>query len=263
MDKRIIDGKNKYENKVFINYQGCKFKILRYISSREVIIEFVDNNAFKKNVQLIQIKKKNIRNPFVPTVCNVGYIGDMESKIGGRERKIKEYICWQAMIRRCYSEKGNRNKTYKNCTVCKEWHNFTNFYNWIIKEPNYEKWKNNERWCLDKDIIEKGNKIYSPEKCCLVPNFVNCLIINSKNARGKYPVGVIYHNNKYEVMMQQNGKRKFLGCYDLDKKNKAFETYKKAKEEYVKKIATEEYNKRNISKKCYEGLMEYKVKITD
>ena len=37
-------------------------------------------------------------------------------------------------------------------------------------------------WELDKDILEKGNKTYSPETCCFVPRVINSLYkTNYKN----------------------------------------------------------------------------------
>ena len=36
--------------------------------------------------------------------------------------------------------------------------------------------------------------------------------------------------------------------------------YKKYKEDYIKQIADEEYSVGNITKKCYEAMMNYKVK---
>ena len=58
-------------------------------------------------------------------------------------------------------------------------------YNWIIKEPNYEKWKIENRWAVDKDIIVKGNKIYSPDTCCLVPNYINIVFTKKKCKKEK------------------------------------------------------------------------------
>lgn len=35
---------------------------------------------------------------------------------------------WRSMIKRCYSKNYSiRNPTYKGCSVCKEWHLFSNF----------------------------------------------------------------------------------------------------------------------------------------
>ena len=46
---------------------------------------------------------------------------------------------------------------------------------------------------LDKDILFKGNKIYSPSTCIYVPHRINSLFTKSDSARGDYPIGVTYH----------------------------------------------------------------------
>ena len=43
----------------------------------------------------------------------------------------------------------------------------------------------------------------------------------------------------------------------------AFLAYKKAKESYIKQVAKEEYDKGNITKTCYEAMINYEVEITD
>lgn len=42
-----------------------------------------------------------------------------------------------------------------------------------------ENWKPHmEGWHLDKDILLKGNKVYSPETCAFVPAKINSLLIS-------------------------------------------------------------------------------------
>ena len=77
------------------------------------------------------------------------------------------------MLIRCYNKKDlEKNPTYKNTTVCIEWCNFQNFAQWF--EKNYI-----DDWALDKDILVKGNKVYSPETCCFVPREINEVFKNS------------------------------------------------------------------------------------
>ena len=206
--------KEEYENKIFTNYQGCKFKVIKYENANNVLIEFQDEHKCKKNTFLEMIKKGQIKNPYCPSVYGVGYIGDerikTREKVGNGKyngKHTKEYEAWRSILQRCYDKKYLlRRPTYKGCMVCKEWLCFSNFYNWVIKEPNYEKWKIGNRWAVDKDIIVKGNKIYSPDTCCLVPNYINIVFTKKK-------------------------------C-------------KKEKEEIIQ-LAEQEYKKKNISEKCY------------
>jgi hypothetical protein len=52
-----------------------------------------------------------------------------------------------------------------------------------------------------------------------------------------------------------------LGVYQTI--NEAFHAYKRYKEYLIKSVAQIEYNKGNITKKCYEAMMNYEVEITD
>ena len=49
---------------------------------------------------------------------------------------------------------------------------------------------------LDKDILFKGNKVYSPETVALVPHAINTLFINRKDGRGDFPIGVYCEKDK-------------------------------------------------------------------
>ena len=77
--------------------------------------------------------------------------------------KDKCYKVWHSMMNRCYSKKyHSKFPTYQNCSVCNEWTYLSNFKRWF--DENYV-----DGYVLDKDILVKGNKVYSPETCCFVP----------------------------------------------------------------------------------------------
>ena len=59
-----------------------------------------------------------------------------------------------------------KHPTYENVYVCEEWHNFQNFAKWYYN--NYYS-INEERMEIDKDILYKNNKVYSPDTCIIVP----------------------------------------------------------------------------------------------
>jgi len=132
------------------------------------------------------------------------------------QRKINEkvvtcpyYKRWQGMLKRCYSDDLLLLRpTYKGCTVCEEWLTFSNFKEWMKKQ----KWEGME---LDKDIINPGNKFYSPESCRFVTQALNSLLTDGTASRGLYPQGVCYHkkNRKYRAKVSINGKDKHIGNY--------------------------------------------------
>lgn len=119
------------------------------------------------------------------------------------------YVTWQQMIERGYSQRRKeKSPTYQNVTVCEEWHIFSNFRSWWIEN-------NVAGWQLEKDLLVKGNLIYSPETCVYVPAHLNTLLIDCASARGDYPLGV-YRVNRlkpYQSQCRFGGKREYLGLF--------------------------------------------------
>jgi hypothetical protein len=70
---------------------------------------------------------------------------------------------------------------------------------------------------LDKDLLDYGNKLYSPETCRFIPPLVNKFIKESRETRGKLPIGVCWHERDGKFVSQCsnpfNGKREFLGYF--------------------------------------------------
>ena len=152
--------------------------------------------------------------------------------------------------------------TYDDCIVCEEWHNFQNFAEWY--EENYYEVDGKPTF-LDKDILIKGNKIYSPQTCVFVPRLINNLFTKRQNERGLYPIGVEPYKdtNKFKAYCNTfyNGKnqKKYLGLYNTIED--AFKVYKESKEANIKQVADEYKDK--IPDKLYEAMYNYKVEITD
>ena len=159
------------------------------------------------------------------------------------------------MLERCYNPNYKDNKpTYKECKVCNEWLNYQNFAKWF--EDNYYTIEN-EKVALDKDILIKNNKIYSPNTCIFVPVRINSLFLKRQNYRGDTPIGVHYVDltKKYEAQCAGNN----LGAYDTPEE--AFSVYKQYKENMIKQVADEYKNL--IPEKLYNAMYEYEVEIDD
>ena len=90
----------------------------------------------------------------------------------------------------------------------------------------YERWYNNNVYDIDgtldidKDIILKHNKIYSPDTCVLVPHRINMLFVKSDKTRGNLPIGVYYREdlNKYESTIRKGKSNKVENYKNLQKK---------------------------------------------
>ncbi len=228
------------------NNFGTDMKIIKVLSSYKVLIEFQDEHKHKQEIYYNNFKNGNVKNPYDKIRYGVGYIGagkyKVESILGIHD---KSYDTWQNMLERCYSEKHReKHSAYKDCTVCKEWHNYQNFAKW---------YKNNEyivegRLHLDKDIIKHGNTLYSPEYCLLVPQRIN-MIFMSKSSKDGLPNGIARCKKGYRA--HYNGV-KLEEFYTLEE---AIAEHDKAKRIHIKNISKEYKNK--IPKKVYNALMRW------
>jgi hypothetical protein len=236
----------EHVGKTYITNEGYRIKIVEYIGNKLFNV-VLDSGEYIYGLRIGSINRGEVKNPFHPSVCGVGYLG--QGKYNTNYKNI--YSKWMSMINRCYNVKNvNHDKSYRNASVCKEWHNFQNFAQWY--EDN---WKPHmEGWHLDKDILLKENKIYSPETCCFVPSEVNrSVVMNRKNTL--LPLGVRKHYKKYKASISNL----HIGVFNTPEE--AFEAYKTAKEKYIKEIADKW--KEQITEQVYNALINYKVEITD
>ena len=160
------------------------------------------------------------------------------------------YSVWKSILRRC-----KNNKNYLGCTVCDEWLEYQNFAGWYVNNDFY-----GLGYDLDKDILIKGNKIYSPTTCCLVPRVINQVFKNHEKPRKHIlPLGVSYDkrnaHKKYGASLSLYGKQKHLGYYKTPEEASA--AYVVAKEAYVKELALE--YKDQIEPRAFESLMNWTV----
>lgn len=227
--------------------------IIEYNNSRDITIEF-DNGGIVYSARYSHFKTGQIKNPYTPSVCGVGYLGDATGYENGKP--LKSYQTWVNMLKRCYDIKyQERFPTYKGCEVCDEWKCYADFKKWY----DYNIYEiNGERVCLDKDILIKRNKTYSPETCLLVPESIN-MLFTTQNKNNNLPKGVCWYKkfNKYGAYINIDGKKKTLGYFDNI--SEAKESYLKARNMELKRVA-EKY-KEFIPEKLYYKLIEYKEGI--
>lgn len=266
MNGAIIHSQKQKEQRLGLisyNNQSCLMKIVEYNSATDIIVEFQDDNKARVHTRWDHFQEGAVKNPYYKDIYGIACPGN---KVKLTDTK-REYQAWVDMLRRCYDEKYLIDKpTYVGCNVCDEWTNYENFYIWIINQENYDKWKSDTTFHVDKDILFKHNKVYSPKTCCLVPNNVNTLFVKSDGIRGVYPIGVSEHYKDSGTYMARCNnplihKNILLGIYSSP--NDAFMAYKKYKETLIKTIAEEEYKKQNIIQSCYNAMMNYEVEITD
>lgn len=218
---------------------------------------FPEYNWTKEHIGYDVFKKGKIKCPYEKRVFNIGYLGEGRYNASINGKLTKCYKIWQHMLARCYDSKYiEKYPTYKDCIVHDSWHNFQNFAGWF--EKNFYQIEG-ERICLDKDILCKGNKMYSPDTCVFVPSRINTLFIKCDERRGDLPIGVSEHKPGYRVGVSCNNKYLKLGTFSTP--HEAFLMYKLNKELVIQGIANECKDK--IPTKLYEALMNYKVEEGD
>ena len=247
--------------KVCVSKSSGDFKILKYNDTTNVEIQFVQT-GYETTVELGNIKKGDVKDPYVPSVFGVGITGT-KYLITISGVKTREYALWKNMLQRCYSDAyRNKRPTYAGCKVSDNFKSYEYFYEWCHKQIGF----GNQGWHLDKDLLTKGNikgnKVYSEDSCVFIPSEINTLLIKRAASRGKHLIGVYWSKTANAFVSRVNkskGGSEYLGLFNTE--IEAFKAYKKAKESFVKEQAYKW--KSQIDPRAYNALMNYTVEITD
>lgn len=208
-------GEERYNN------QGCLMKIVEYNKTEDIMVEFRDKYRGRVSSRYKDFVKGSIKNPYHPNIYG-GMIGvKYPAKVDGKISK--EYFTWKNMLVNC-------KENFQNI-CCDKWLLFENFYEWMHKQENFDKFFNGNNWTLSKDIV-KNNNVYSPDTCYLVSPKVKQLFIKQE-----------------------------LNVNDVSEK--VLQEYKEHKERIIKRIAEEEFANGNITRQCYESMIKYQVEIID
>lgn len=176
------------------------------------------------------------------------------AKVNGKN--TREYALWQNLLARCYNPKYQRAQpTYIGCSVSKNFRKYSYFYEWARQQIGF----NQEGFQLDKDLLIKGNKLYSEDACLFLPRSLNSLLNSNKATRGNLPLGVSAKDGKFEVHCCTNKTSRYAGFFNT--REEAFNAYKQAKEAFIKRQA--EKWKALIDPRAFAALMAYTVQITD
>ena len=246
-----------------INKFGSKMIIKEYRKYKDIDVYFPKYNWVFKHTQYTHFKNGNIKCPYEPRYYDKGYLGEGKYKVWKNDKTTDEYNIWYNMLKRCYDPKCHKEyPTYKGCRVEDYLLNFQNMGEWI-KENYYE--IPGEKMCLDKDILCKGNKIYSRDTCIFVPERINTLFVKRDNNRGKDPIGMYQlSSGNYQVQCNNEyGKYVYLGTYNT--KEEAFRVYKEYKEKVIKKVIDSYEGKipEPYYSKLRNAMYNYEVEIDD
>ncbi len=217
---------------IFVAKSGSEYTVVEYNGAHDIIIEFNDQFKHRMKTRSSAIRHGMIKNPYYRSVRGVGYfgVGDFKSHKSGRQ--TKEYKVWQSMIDRCYSGL-EKFAAYADCTVHEDWHNFQNFAEWYTSHEYCGK----PKYHLDKDILVKGNRVYSTETCLLVPAEINQMFehINPTNQGETLGISFNEYSRKYLAHICMGNDTKFLGSFKT--KEMAQAAYVEFKKLYFRNMA--------------------------
>tara|TARA_R110000850_G_C9954842_1_gene463913 strand:- start:1198 stop:1953 length:756 start_codon:yes stop_codon:yes gene_type:complete len=158
------------------------------------------------------------------------------------------YDTWKSMILRAYSPQYlNEHHTYRDVFVAEEWHDYQTFAEWYYKQPF-----KGEGYNIDKDLLLKGNKVYSTISCCFIPQEINKAIVIRSGFRG---YGYHKRDNVYETSHRGNylGSSRDYSLKDLQV------LYLASLHKHIDKLA---YTfKSKITQEVYNELLNYKLYI--
>ena len=248
----------KLENmigQIFPTNNCGNLEIIEYINKRNVTVRFLNTN-FITNVELGDIRRGNVRDYLMPSVYNVGII-DIKYPAYFEGKMLLEYQIWHDMLRRCYDQNWQiRHPSYEGCLTSKNFAYYPFFYEWCNDQIGF----GNLDWQLDKDLLVKGNKVYSEDTCIFIPREINVALTHNRTQESIYPTGVnLYRSGRFQSQIMMYGKKRYLGYFDTPEE--AFLAYKQSKEQYLQSLAYkwEPY----IDSRAFEALLHYQLEITD
>ena len=253
----VAKNKLKYENTVFKTNMCGDCIVVEYRGANDITVQFKDT-GFETITALHNLKKGEVKDRLKPSFYGVGVVGEAFVK------NDPMYNTWMCMLNRCYGAMHTKkNSPYKDCSVSENFKYYPYFKEWCNKQIGFDsKDEKGRSFALDKDILVKGNKIYSEDTCCFVPMDINGLQFSANNRQGNLPKGVSYDsvNDKYKAQMGGKARLKtFYGRYTTPEL--AFNAYKEAKEQYIKEVANRW--KDRIDPLVYKTLMNWEVTAND
>ena len=259
MGRKVIDRIGEESHNNF----GSKMIIVEYRKAIDIDVYFPEYDWTFKHATYQSFKNGKIKCPYEPSIYGVGYLGEGKYKPTENSKLTDKYKIWHGMLMRCYDPKlQEKYSTYKGCKVEDYLLNFQHMGEWI--ENNYYEVPG-ERMCLDKDILCKGNKVYSRETCIFVPERINTLFTKCNNSRGKNPIGVsdLPSGNYQATCSDGYGKYIYLGVYST--KEEAFRVYKEYKEKVIKEVidSYEGIISEPFYSRLREAMYNYEVEIDD
>lgn len=126
---------------------------------------------------------------------------------------------WQSIDKRCQVGGDQQTKYPRYEGTTNLFPDFQEFVEWSKGEVGYDLrepvGKQSWAYCIEKDILGNGSKVYSPETCLYVPNAVNIFLTARNASRGAYPIGAAWKekNKKFQAQVRDRNTSRYLGLH--------------------------------------------------
>lgn len=151
------------------------------------------------------------------------------------------------MLTRCYQESNLKdNPSYQDVYVCDEWLYFSNFKIWMESQV----WElEGVTLHIDKDLLVKGNRVYSPDTCTFLHPKVNNFMTECKKGKPQEKIGykvrtystgkVVYQARCCNPFNEGSREADSLGVFDTPEE--AHEAWRARKLYYAKLLVEQGY----------------------
>lgn len=242
------------EGQEFRTNEGSLCKVVSFVGRLHVAVKFLDKYGHEAVVRAQHLHSGSVKNPYHPSVIGVGFIGSGRHKPSVDRKMTPEYEAWRGILTRCYSQEyHSKRPTYVGCSVQSSWHDFQVFADWLVIQDG---WRSGHK-AVDKDLSVRGNNVYAPEFCSVIPESLNSIFSGGAGRNGQ-PKGVSWHSSKKKYIARCcDGSGKTIHLGQFTSSEEAFAAYKDFKESVIKKLALR--YKSEIPRKVYDSLMAYEV----
>lgn len=203
------------------------FEVIEGLKKSRLKIRFVET-GHEVVVTKGNAVKGAVRDVMRKHYFGVGFVGTGVSRV----KDVRSFAVWVGMLERCYSTEYLNGGAYQGCYVADEWHCFKIFQEWYEAQPYCDIYE------IDKDLLVKGNRLYSPQTCVLLPKHLNIALQGKRKNMGAYPCGVYYKKKNKNFIAQLaygDGVQRHLGSFSTWQE--AADAYNNAKTDQIRNLA--------------------------
>lgn len=149
------------------------------------------------------IRNSNMIDVYERAFYDVGYLGETPAYMKETPLYGRAFDLWQDMLGRCYDVENENYRYYgeEKITVCKRWHNFSNFLKDMPLLYGFYDFMKDDSYTLD--VFMFGAGIFAPETVIFIPLQKNKVLI--------YAQPLMYKNKMY------------INAYDLDIDSRSYD----------------------------------------